>query len=303
MNPLAPYRTSSISFGKLLLRAACLSVFLGRAWQHWFWDAPWRALFWDEDLMQKLVTLFTQLSWQEYTTHPDTDGFIHLLVRGFGIFYLLCAVAAVIVNRQRKWAGYVLLTGGVALFLLALLYWKEQFFRGGQLIEYASQFGSPLLLYGMVFRSLSREQFLRALKVVVALTFLGHGLYALGFYPVPGHFVEMTMRILGTGETDARLFLRIAGGLDMVVAVGIFMPRAAGWCLLYAAGWGFATALARPWAGFHPALPWASLHQSVFEAVYRLPHALLPFAAGWMMCNPSVRGFYHTLAGVVDSKN
>lgn len=282
LNP--PRTLSTTALTVLLLRVACLAVFLGRAWQHWFWDAPWRAFFWDETLLQEVVGWSTGLSWQAYTTHPNTDQYISWLIQGFGIFYVLCAVATVLAQRPRRWTGYWLLAGSGALLLLAVLYWKEQFFRGGQLIEYASQIGSPLLLYGALFGGWRREELLVGLKVAVSLTFLGHGLYALGFYPVPGHFVEMTIRITGMGEADARLLLQVAGLLDMVVAVGIFWPKVARGCLLYAGVWGLATALARPWAGFHPALPWVTLHQSLFEAVYRLPHAVLPLAA-WVMIN------------------
>ena len=61
------------------------------------------------------------------------------------------------------------------------------------------------------------------MKVAIAVTFISHGLYALNYYPRPGHFTEMVMDILGVKEATAILFLNVAGILDFVIAVGIFI--------------------------------------------------------------------------------
>jgi hypothetical protein len=115
------------------------------------------------------------------------------------------------------------------------------------------------------------------MKVAVALTFACHALYALGYYPRPGYYTEMTMNILGLENSGAIQFLLAAGLLDFVVAVGIFMPAQwSKWILLYAVFWGFATAMARIVGNFYMDFPLDSLHQWAYQAVFRFPHFLVP---------------------------
>ena len=53
------------------------------------------------------------------------------------------------------------------------------------------------------------------LKIAIALTFSAHGLYAIGYYPQPGVFVDMLINILHFSETTAKdfLFVLCLGGL------------------------------------------------------------------------------------------
>jgi len=41
-----------------VLRISCCCLLVGRAWQHLFWDAPFRAFLWDEHLLQGIVEGF-----------------------------------------------------------------------------------------------------------------------------------------------------------------------------------------------------------------------------------------------------
>ena len=63
-----------------------------------------------------------------------------------------------------------------------------------------------LLLYK---ESISYKQLVFGLKVAIALTFTCHGLYAVGYYPRPGKFIQMTMTILGTNKEASVIFLNI----------------------------------------------------------------------------------------------
>ena len=120
-------------------------------------------------------------------------------------------------------------------------------------------------------------------KIAIAFTFSAHGLYAIGFYPQPGVFVDMLINILHLSETTAKTFLVVAGILDFVLAIGIFIPRIAQYFLIYAAVWGGLTALARVWANFYLAFPIDSLHQNLHETLYRLPHMLIPLAVLYIL--------------------
>ncbi len=262
----------------LLLQLSAVCVFAGRAWQHFFWEAPYRELLWDEGLLRPIVEKFTSLSWQEYVSNLAVDGAVHRWMLGLGIFYTLCAFLSLFITRISKYFRIALWLGAGSLFLLALLYMKEHFFHAGQFFEYALQFGTPVFL---LLASSQRPPFAPLLfwmKAAIALTFACHGLYALGYYPRPGNYTEMTMVILGVSEPSAIKFLLMAGIFDFLVAAGVFLPwRWARWVLIYATCWGLATSAARVVGNFYWDHPWQSLHEWVFQTAYRLPHSLIPF--------------------------
>ncbi len=259
-----------------LLRLATFTVFAGRAWQHLFGDAPFRTLLWDQAILGTVVEALTGASWQQYVTSETMDNLIQGSIRGFGLLYLLCALVTLFIKPNLEVWGRVLIAGVCSLLFLALLYCKEKFFHVGQFFEYSLQFGVPLLFYQVFFQKVDTEKVVVYAKVLIALTFICHGLYAVGYYPRPGNFVDMTIDILAISEADAHHLLYWAGIIDLVLAIGIFLPRIAPAFLLYAFVWGLMTAAARLVANFQTDFMMESFHQWTFEVVYRLPHALVP---------------------------
>lgn len=259
-----------------LLELSTFCVFAGRAWQHIFWDAPYRELFWDARWMQGIIENLTPFTWEEYVTHPMGDIWFQRAIVVTGVFYAVCAVSSFFVKKYPvlKWLMW---TGAASLVFLAFVYLKDHFFHVGQFFEYTLQFASPLFLTAAISAGKVTKKLVFWMKVAVALTFACHALYALGYYPRPGYYTEMTMNILGMENSVAIKFLLAAGFLDFVVAVGIFMPRQwAKWILLYAVFWGFATSMARILGNFYWDFPIDSLHQWVYQAVFRFPHFLIP---------------------------
>lgn len=263
-----------------ILRVATFALFAGRAWQHLFWDAPFRTLLWDQQVMENLVFSLRGGTWQEYVTSAATDQFIQNTVIGFGIFYALMAVITLVVPKRQltKFTSLYILSS-VALVFLAFLYSKEKFFHTGQFFEYTIQFLLPLFFcYGLSQR-IEPKKWLLFMKIAIAFTFTAHGLYAIGYYPQPGVFVDMLLNIFNISEATAKSILQIAGVLDFVISITIFIPRLSTYSLIYAALWGGLTALARVWANFYIEFPLESLHQHLYETVYRLPHMLVTLAA------------------------
>jgi len=283
-NPNLSVYTTRINLFRILQLSA-ITVLLGRAWQHLYWDAPYRTFFWDEGWMKWPVETLLGCSWKDYVTNPQTDLWIQHLIVGTGWFYLLVALAAVFVLRLGKWGRGLLWLASLSLLFLAALYCKEKFFFIGQFFEYTLQFSAPALLAIVAARpqqSLTPKLIL-FLKIAIALTFTCHGLYAIGFYPRPGYFVSMTMSILGISDAAAAQFLVVAGVLDFVISIAIFFPpRIARPALVYAIFWGFSTSLARVWAYFYWETWDASLLQWLHETVMRCPHFLGPLVVwGW----------------------
>lgn len=276
----------------ITLQLAAFSVFLGRAWQHLYWDAPFRALLWDEVWLSGLVSRFTSMTWETYITSMEVDENIAFSIKVFGVLYLICAIISLFINRLPRFFHHFLVLGAVGLIFLAFLYCKERFFSIGQFFEYTLQFGSPLFLWWWMGRQSTKlkfsqnpsnitpsKNFLFILKIAIALTFTCHGLYAIGYYPIPVTFMEMTMTILRINEEAAQTFLYTAGPLDFIISIGIFLPwKWARFFLLYAVIWGFGTTIARIWAYFD--WEWLDyvLLQWLHESVMRMPHFLIPLA-------------------------
>ena len=262
-----------------ILKAATFLLFAGRAWQHLFWDAPFRALLWDQSMMEGIVTALRGGTWQEYVTSENTDHIIRALIIGFGIFYSLMAILTLFVTARMKRIKWLYILSSIFLLSLAFLYSKEKFYHVGQFIEYTIQFLLPVIFIYAIQGKIQLSKLLLVLKISIALTFSAHGLYAIGFYPQPGVFVDMVIHIFHISEASAKVFLKVAGVMDFLISITIFIPRLSKISLLYAAIWGGLTALARTWANFYWSFPLESLHQHLYETVYRLPHMLVPLAA------------------------
>lgn len=255
------------------LKFLCFFIFAGRAWQHLRWDAPYRALLWSESL---LLPFFERVGWQwqYYVTHSDAT--ISGGIKFIGLFYLFCAAAALFASPFRQIPRFLLPVGGFMLFILALLYWKEKYYYWGEPIEYSIQIACPFLLYALIYRNPKLSNVIRVMQIAIALTFVGHGLYALGYYPVPGNFQQMMVNFFGVNEPAARQLLYWAGVIDIAIAIGVFIPYLQIPLLAYAAFWGFVTATARLVANYDVHIPLYSLNLWLFEVLCRIPNGGLP---------------------------
>ncbi|MCB0634329.1 MAG: hypothetical protein R2824_17045 [Saprospiraceae bacterium] len=263
-----------------LTQVAAIAVFMGRAWQHLRWDAPYRDLFWDENWMGGIVRFLGYPDWQAYVTDPSNDAAMQWLVKGMGWFYVLCTIAAVFIIKIGKPARWLVRIGGITLIFLAALYTKEKFFSIGQFFEYSLQWSTPFFLAAFVQQTTITKRQEIWLKIAVALTFICHGLYAIGYYPRPELFQTMVINILGVNNDQAWQFLNLAGLMDFIAAIALFIR----WkkiyliALLYLTFWGFMTTIARPWAFVYWEFLGSGLAQWLHESLYRLPHVLMPFA-------------------------
>jgi len=258
-----------------LLKISVVFVFLGRAWQFIFWDAPFRTFFWNESLLKPFVENIIGIDWQTYANSPKLDVFIDSSVLAFGILYLLSAIAVIFYSKFERIAKYIIIAGGLGLLLLAFLLMSDRFYQLSQFFEYSIQFSIPFI-FVFFHKNRIQKHLILILKLLIAVVFIAHGLYAVGYYPVPGHFLGMVIDILGFTEQGARNFLLAAGILDFVGAILIFVPKLARYSLIYLAIWGFLTSFARLIAGFSFDFFWELLHLNLYQTIYRLPHGILP---------------------------
>jgi len=258
-----------------LLYLAFLGVCIGRAYQCIFWDIPIRSLLWNEEWMTSFVSGVLGLSWEDYLKHPKGDATIQVIVSTLG--YTLLVSAALVFLKIKRWLTYTgLFTSFIVLVFIAFLYHLEKFQTAGQFLEYALQFLCPLLLWYYLKNGISKRWIL-VLKIAIALTFISHGLYALGFYPVPANFVSMTIQVLPLGNEAAVQFLYVIGIIDILFSIGLFLRgyifRISIWyCMI----WGALTTSARIVANVDLSSFGSTMHQWWFESMYRLPHFLIP---------------------------
>ncbi len=277
------------SFVIWTLRVTCFLTFVGHGWVCLNGNMPIRALLWDEELMTGVVESWLGMNWGEYVSSLEIadriDGFVRIQGWVFLFFGLCCLIPL------RKWCGSIYLVGAVNLGLLAWLKYLDGGTGIGMLLEHASQFCIPVILYFALYSGKGWCGGTNLIaKVSIALTFVFHGFFAIGFYsditwfshPMPQSFPEMTMACLNLeSETAAERILLVAGIVDIVAAILIFVPAFPQWIPLgYMIVWGFLTALARPWS--HP----DSLDAWVPEMLYRAPHFGLPLILLFLVRKP-----------------
>ncbi len=175
-----------------LLQFLVVMLLWGRAWQGLFWDLPLRTFFWDQLWLEGIVTTLTNDTCQQYVTNKSlpTDQLIDGLGVGLGVFWALSGIAVFFLKPRPRLGKLLLYTNTITLFLLAFLYFKERYWQVGQLVEYSAQVAAPVLLAHAYYNGQNTARFRTSVKIIIALTFCAHGLYAVGYYPQPGSWVE-----------------------------------------------------------------------------------------------------------------
>lgn len=236
---------------------------------------PFEMLLWYEDVMRPLVEFFGY-DWTSFSVHVGryfeliSNIWVAIII-SLSVLFWLFKMLGEKTERFIQW-GYRVGIG--FLFVLGFVMWFEAHFKIANLLEMAILMGLPAII---LWKNSTRK--INFLTVFSALVFIGHGMYAAGIYPVPGHFIDMCIHFFGMDETTARLFLKIMGVLDFIVAVLIFFPSK--WRLIglwYMVVWGLATAFARYFSNMHIDFYTQWLPRWWFEVVIRLPHGLVPLA-------------------------
>ena len=257
-------------------------LLLARAWQYIYWDSPLRVLVWDEDAFSSVVQRLGW-TWSDWVTSERVSGWIENWTIGLGIILLSAIVGLLLWKKQQKWsfvARFLVILGVAVLFFHALLETKSHYWRLGHFAELSLQWGTPALFFLISQPTPNYRLVDYGMRIAIALTFIGHGLYAFGYYPVPGHFQQMMISGFGVGNEQAILLLKWAGIFDFIAAALLFIPQqqirnAALWYIII---WGFLTAFARLWT--HTDLSsWEYLFSHWFPAfLVRSEHFLVPLS-------------------------
>jgi hypothetical protein len=270
-----------------LLYWGVLISLLSRTWQFVRWDPHLRNLFWNAGIF-KPVTDLLGIPWKSWVTSPLVNSGLDWTARTMGVFFAAAFVLTLISyrsfqagrqqNSKQERLLLLFLKGSVGLTVFWAVLQVLGHLRIFQFPEYAAQIFLPLcLIWFLQDEQLSNRTVLWA-KIAIALTFAGHALFALGIYPTPGKFVDMSIRGFGISESAATGILHLAGLLDLLVAVGIFLPfpKVLRYSLYWAFVWGLLTSLARVYSNWFWDNPLGSLDRWLFEAGIRSAHFILP---------------------------
>jgi len=191
-----------------------------------------------------------------------------------GITLIAFGVLAIFWRKQKSNLLYLFLIPSLILFINSLGSFIKADYAFEQMIEHFSQFGLPLLFILAFSQNVNYKNLAHWTKIIIALTFIGHGLFAVGLHYQPGNFMNMTMTILNLDTLQSSNFLVIMGLLDFIFAIGIFFKLTRKASLIYMIIWGFLTALARI-VFVHNEIT-EIIIQHIPQTITRLPNSILP---------------------------
>lgn len=272
--PLASSKKDTDRILLFVIRLGACLCFAGWTWVHFYWEGPYGVLLW-QDFTFELASRYG-IDWDEFVGSGADDGFVQKWLARVAWLYLLCTVLTLTAGK-RSWIQMMALLGGSGL-LVVLSYAKYVAVQRQppMFVEHGGQILIPVLLVLALAQGVRHRLTVATAIVAFVMIFVGHGSYALDFWPAPATFHAMTCVILHVEYETAQILLRIFGVLDFLVCVGIFIPLLRRTCALYAAAWGFLTAIARPVASMSWGLNYWGADQYLHEVVLRAPHILIP---------------------------
>ena len=262
----------------LLLKLATFSILFGRAWEHFMYDPPYHTFFWDYNYTGWFIEGVLNINWNTFLTTPDYDNNLHLIQLAIGFVFLCTSISVWFYSGQEKGINILLLTSTILMFFLGLITMKDHEQQFGQLLEMSIQITTPAILYSFLKNELSLDRLIQATKIIVSLTFIGHGLYAIGFYYQPPDFVKMIRSTTSMSYENALISLKLIGALDILAGILLFVPnkRILKICLIHIILWGFITALGRLAGNINYNHFWFTFKQLWHLSMFRLSHGIIP---------------------------
>jgi hypothetical protein len=271
------------------LRYAAVFLLIGRAYEHIRWIGPYRDFFYNPIGFGKWYANFIGRDLVEIYKDPFYEQLVSSISTGIGIVFLGAACVILFYEKLIGWSWIIYVATGFLLTTYLGYFMIKHFQMWGMLLEHAAQLMMPLLF--LWYMKNNQARFLAVATWSVALTFYCHGLFAIGFYPQPGKFVDMFIASTGWTEDFVRLLLLVVGWLDIIMAVIIIVPFLPGTSdlihvrifrsvflisILYGVIWGGITTLARLYATYTKGMFWHWADQYWMEFLVRLPHFVLP---------------------------
>lgn len=232
-----------------LLKWSLFLLLIGRAWQHFFWSAPYEYIL--------------PASWG-----PDgVDRFTHLM----GWFYVLGTAATVFSDSRNK--GRIFIWQGGALMVLAWLYQIEAGAYWPSFFVHSLQFSLPFGYYLLLFSKKPVQKIVWRMKMALSLSLLAYAFYALDIHaPNQINWQEALQDSFGLSYGSSRLILQIMGGVELaLIPLLWFKPsqKAAFWGIF---AWGILIMISSIGLLFWELPYWKSMLRSTWELLCLTPN-------------------------------
>jgi hypothetical protein len=284
-----------------LLRIGSVLMLLGRSWEHIRWGGHLRDLFYNPEGFGGWFSGLIGIPLNEIYADHFYEGVVQHIADGMGIVFLLAAVVILFYEKLNRFKVLIYIALGLLLLTLLGIMMERHFDEWGILFEHSSQWMIPLLFLWS-FNKRNDKVFIWG-AISIGLTFLCHGLYAVGYYAQPGFFVDMMIVGIGFTEDIARAQLVTLGYLDFIFAIGmgIMLMRSLPYynslvmrvfingCLIYGMLWGFITAFARVYVTYLEGQVAHWMDQYWLEFITRAPHFVVPLVLFNMYRNRTSR--------------
>jgi hypothetical protein len=277
-------------FNLRILRITTFLLFIGRAWEHIYWEGPFRNFFYNPHGFGKVLEWSTGSTLQDIYRDHFYEYLIDNISIGIGIIYALSGVAALFYSPSRRVLKWTICLGVFCLALTFYGFFVDKHYLYGTLLEYSAQFVTPIIFLWYC-NGYGAGRALIVSKIAIAITFIYHGLFAIGYYPQPGNFTDMLIIGFGIQEDMARAALTNIAWMDFLFAGVVLIPFNILYrkevlskvlkvifitLLSYAVFWGFMTSIARFYIHFDSQFIWQSFEGFFHEFLVRLPHGVFP---------------------------
>lgn len=286
------------------LRVSASFMFFGRFWEHFRWLGPYRDFFYNpRGFIIKFITSFTGENLTEIYNNHYYENIIIFFSKGLGIVFLISGIIILFYDKlyRLKFIVYIALIGLIINYFGILM--GKHFDMWGIFFEHLSQFTSPILFLYSVNNKFYSKNIIYLAQVSISITFIGHGLFAVGYYPQPGNFADMVIIGFNLEEETARFFLIIIGWLDFVFGFVLLIPfwflrrkiiaNIFNLFLWYGIIWGGLTAIARFYVPFSKDLFFSNISQDLHEVFIRFPHFITPLVI-WLILRNKTSLIYKT---------
>ncbi len=247
-----------------IIQWSVFCILFGRGILHFTSEQPYSILFSDPS------SIF----------HQKIDFNLNHLQISIGIIHLIFAFFSILSLKWLKEFRLILLFPIPITLLLIHCYatFIQSHFVPEQFIEHALQLFLPLIFMHAVIKNtnfaLPNSRF--PIYILIAFTFIGHGIYAIGFHYVPSNFKEMVINSFHFNELQTNHFLFFIGLIDFITSVLIFTRFLQKESLVYMFIWGFLTSFARLYAYIGIVDFSTIVQENIFQVLLRLPHAFIP---------------------------
>ncbi|KJS04872.1 MAG: hypothetical protein VR77_10040 [Flavobacteriales bacterium BRH_c54] len=253
-----------------IIKITLVLLLLGRTIQHLFFDSPIRGVLYSKHFVNPILQLLN-INFNDYINSPNLDDSINTVIIIIGILFLTLSGLTLLLYQLNNTAKKIVLYFSCfMLVLIAFGYFKEKSLSIGQFFEYSSQMFLPL------FFLIKKQKQLFFFKLTIGITFFCHGLYAIGYYPIPANFVQMIISGTSFNNEQAFIFLHLVGVLDFIFAIAIFIPKIETPFLWYGVIWGFLTSFARIYTNVYVDFFSSTLFYWIYEFLVRIPHFIIP---------------------------